>query len=298
MPFLDRVFAGEQLPLDAAARAGQPGEMAQLSDGDTYYELGGPTTGTPVVLVHGFSVPNFLWDPTFRALTQAGFRVLRYDLFGRGFSDRPAISYDKGLYVRQLLELLDFLKMPQVDVVSLSMGGVIAAEFAFRFPKRVRKLSFVDPAGFDLEFPLAFKLLSVPGLGELILGLFNRMGSHTLLETMLADFYRPSDEAIEFFVTRYEAQMKYRGFKRALLSSLRTGMLDEDLNLFRRLAELDKPVQLIWGEEDKIVPYKYSKTFTELVPGTQFHSVSQAGHIPHFERPEIVNPLLIDFLRA
>ena len=49
-------------------------------------------TGCTVVLAHGFSVPYFVYDPTFEFLTQAGFRVLRYDLFGRGFSDRPQVG--------------------------------------------------------------------------------------------------------------------------------------------------------------------------------------------------------------
>ena len=63
----------------------------RLSDGFTHYELGGPPTGHLVVLAAGFSVPYYIWDPTFSALTEAGVRVLRYDYYGRGFSDRPDV---------------------------------------------------------------------------------------------------------------------------------------------------------------------------------------------------------------
>src|SRR5436853_3980596 len=76
------VFADpEKRALDAAARAGMPGQFAQLSDGYTHYELSGPADGNDrvVVLAAGFSVPYYIWDPTFKALTAAGFRVLRYD---------------------------------------------------------------------------------------------------------------------------------------------------------------------------------------------------------------------------
>ena len=60
-----------------------------------------------VVLAAGFSVPYYIWDPTFKALTGAGFRVLRYDYYGRGYSDRPAIPFTDEMYVGQLHQLLD-----------------------------------------------------------------------------------------------------------------------------------------------------------------------------------------------
>ena len=82
-------YLGETEELNDTVRANTPGSFVLLSDGYTHYELGGDENGEPVVLVHGFSVPYFIWDPTFDFLTKSGFRVLRYDLFGRGYSDRP-----------------------------------------------------------------------------------------------------------------------------------------------------------------------------------------------------------------
>src|SRR5215813_9617396 len=92
----------EHLELDAATRGRLPGRFAKLSDGYTHYELGGPAEGRVVVLAAGFSVPYYIWDPTFAALTAGGFRVLRYDYYGRGYSDRPTIPFDDEMYVRQL----------------------------------------------------------------------------------------------------------------------------------------------------------------------------------------------------
>ncbi len=298
MSLLDWLFLGEHLVLDARVRSKLPGQTAWLTDGVTYYESAGPEHGNAVILIHGFSVPNFIWDRNFDALAGAGFRVVRYDLFGRGYSDRPRVAYHKTLFVRQLADLMDALKIDQADLVSLSMGGPIAAEFAYRFPKRVRKLAFIDPAGFDLELPLAVKLLNVPVIGEIMLGFLGLLGTKTILETMLNDFYSPTQEARDYFIPRYQEQMKYHGFKRTVLSSLRQGMLDEDLLPFRRLGESGKLVLLIWGKEDQTVPFKHSETFLQLVPQTEFHPIHQAKHIPQFERPEVVNQLLIDFLKA
>lgn len=100
------------------------------------------------MLVHGFSVPQFIFEPTFTFLTEQGFRVLRYDLYGRGFSDRPDKRYDIDLYVGQLANLLDALEIREpVSLVGLSMGGPITATFTVRFPQRVRKLVLIDPVG-------------------------------------------------------------------------------------------------------------------------------------------------------
>ncbi len=296
MSFFDQILSAEPELAERQARVEPPGQLIRLSDGVTFYELGGPQGGRPVVLVHGFSVPNFIWDPTFAALAAAGFRVLRYDLFGRGLSDRPRTSYDKALYVRQLAELMDAVKFPQANVISVSMGAVVAAEFVYRFPKRVGKLVFVSPAGFDLGLPFSVKLLYVRGLGELLFKGLDLFGSGTILTSMFKDFYNPSQQTLDAFSERYLEQMKFPGFKGAILSSLRTGMLDEDLNLFRRVGETGKPVLLIWGEQDRTVPFHYNEIFRKLVPQAEFHAIPNTGHISHFEASDKVNPLLIDFL--
>ena len=96
-------------------RRATPGQFVRLTDGYTHYEIAGPPAGHVVVLAAGFSVPYYIWDPTFNALAEAGFRVLRYDYYGRGFSDRPDVPYTQAFYVRQLGELLDSLKVSGSD---------------------------------------------------------------------------------------------------------------------------------------------------------------------------------------
>src|SRR5262245_8301926 len=87
----------EKSVLDDAARTNAPGKFVGGPYGLTHYEF------TPVisrdstrivVLVHGFSVPFYIWDSTVVALTKAGKRTLRYDVYGRGLSDRPDAAYD------------------------------------------------------------------------------------------------------------------------------------------------------------------------------------------------------------
>lgn len=283
----------ETLALDKAARAALPGDFVRLSDGFTHYELGGPADAPVIVLVHGFSVPAYIWDPTFEGLTQAGLRVLRYDLFGRGFSDRPRSDYGIELYVRQLRELLGALEIAgPVALIGLSMGGPITATFCARYPERVRNLVLVDPAGGKaLTLSPLLKQVVLPGVGEWLMGWF---GDAALLKSMGSDFYNPRQ--IGDFLERYKVQMRYRGFKRALVGSLRAGMLGDFTATYHRAGALAIPKMLLWGRHDTTVPLAQSQHILDAMPGIEFHIIEQAGHIPHYERPEVVNPLLVEFL--
>src|SRR5512146_2198187 len=115
----DFIYRGETRDLDDAARAAAGGSFIRLLHGCTHYELAGPEDQRPVVLIHGFSVPYFIWDSMFAALVSAGHRVLRYDLLGRGYSDRPRVRYDLELFITQLSELLDRLHIAAAELLGL-----------------------------------------------------------------------------------------------------------------------------------------------------------------------------------
>ena len=86
------------------------GSWVEVSRGNIYIEWFIPDADKEIkgtmVLVHGFSTPSFVWKGLLKQFTSAGFRVLVYDHFGRGFSERPSVPYDKGLYVETLRENL------------------------------------------------------------------------------------------------------------------------------------------------------------------------------------------------
>ncbi|HET6846452.1 MAG TPA: alpha/beta hydrolase [Anaerolineales bacterium] len=278
--------------LDAVARREAPGEFVELSRGYTHFELGGPPTARTVVLIHGFSVPYFIWDPTFRFLTEAGRRVLRYDLFGRGYSDRPDVAYDMALFIQQLEQLLDALGIQQADVIGLSMGGPIAAAFSVADPRRVGRLVLVGPSGARaIHLGFLYRIAVLPGISD---ALFRIAGNDYMLRAVAEDFFDP--ELVRLFRERYRAQMEYRGFRRAILSSVRSGMLGSFAGTYRILDTLKKRILVIWGEHDKTVPYADSHRMRQLLSTAEFVPVRNSGHIPHYERPDFVNPLLIRFL--
>ena len=123
----------------AADRDRVKGDFVEISDGVVHYELSGVPDGPLVVLVHGFSTPYYGWDGVMDRLRKAGLRVLRYDLFGRGWSDRPWTHYNSDFFHRQLVQLLAQLCLEgPLAIVGWSMGAVIGSTYALRNPDRVR----------------------------------------------------------------------------------------------------------------------------------------------------------------
>lgn len=290
MPF--PLFETKSLNDEARKFAG--GSFVTLTDGITHYELSNPEEGQTVVLVHGFSVPYFIFDPTFDFLTQIGFRTLRYDLFGRGFSDRPRLRYNMDLFVCQLHDLLDALRFNlPVNLVGLSMGGPITAAFTARHPERVKSLTLIDPAGARaISLSPMLKAMKLPGLAEAVFGL---AGSESLLKSAAKDFFDP--ELVGLFIERYKVQMQYKGFKRAILSTIRNNMLGSFIEVYQAVGKMDKPVLLVWGRNDTTVPFVHSDDLRAAMPQAEFYVIEDCGHIPHYEKPDEFNPILLEFLK-
>ena len=286
-------FLGETKEMNESSRRQAGGSYIALTEGITQYELGGPAEGTKVVLIPGFSVPYFIFDPTFEFLTKTGFRVLRYNLYGRGFSDRPQARYDIHFFTRQLRELLEALKFSHACLIGLSMGGSISASFVSINRKMVDKWVLIDPAGVrPIVFSRLLKAVNMPGIGDMLLGLF---GTRNMIQSAASDFFEP--RLIEQFQANYLVQMQYKGFKRAILSTVRSGMLGSFYATYEQAGQFQIPTLVFWGRQDTTVPFDHSAELLQVMPHARLKVVEQCGHIPQYEKPSEVNPLLQEFLQ-
>ncbi len=140
----------EPLDMDDRARRQLSGCFVALSDGYTNYDVAGPERGPVVVLVPGISIPRGVFERTIAPLAEAGYRVVTFDLYGRGFSDRPRVRYDAALFNRQIDDLLGALRIEApVHLVGLASGGLQAMLYAEQRPSRVKSLVLIAPDGVD-----------------------------------------------------------------------------------------------------------------------------------------------------
>ena len=287
------LYRGDPGPDIALARHAAEGDFIALRDGIVHYEMAGAATAPTVVLVHGFATPYYVWDPTFDALRWAGFRVIRYDLYGRGYSDRPQVDYDSSLFDRQLTHLLASLKITgKIHLVGLSMGGLVVTTFADRHPELVRSLTLIDTAGFPVPLARASFLVKIPVLGELALWL---AGKPILLSTVPKNFVHP--ENFTEFARKYAEQFNHEGFLRAILSTLRYMPLNDMGDTFRRVGKRALPTLVFWGVEDQVTPVQNAELVLAAMPNAKLMTIQEAGHLCHLEKPDAVSPALIAFLR-
>lgn len=281
----------ETTDIATISRSDAMGEFVQLSDGITHYDLSGPDTARTVVLVHGFSVPMYIWDSTVVALGGAGYRVLRYDLFGRGLSDRPDASYDGTFYARQLRELLDSLRITQpVDLVGLSFGGPVTAHFVTQHRARVRTLTLMDPAT---------QRGSVPGfLGWPIVGhwFWQVTRAPGAADGQPSDFLHP--EGFPDWVSRYRPQMRFRGFGRALRRTVIAGAATDIDSLYDAVGATGVPTLLVWGRQDTTTPISAAGALMPRIPGIEYFPVDSAGHLPALEQSGPVHARMRAFLEG
>nr|MBP8048421.1 alpha/beta hydrolase [Anaerolineales bacterium] len=173
-----------------------------------------------------------------------------------------------------------------------SMGGPITASFIDQNPQVVDKFILIDPAGAKrVTLSLLLEAVKLPIFGELALGLF---GSGSMVKGIASDMFDP--ELVEHFQAQYKIQMQYKGFKYAILSTMRNRMLESFAETYARVGKLKKPTLLIWGKNDTTVPFKNSAEILKAIPHAEFHPIENCGHIPHYEKPEIVNKVLLEFL--
>ena len=185
-------YIGETERLDKVVRGRTPGHFIELTQGQTHYRILGPDDGRLVILVHGIAGPMGIWELLAQALAESGFRVLYYDLFGRGHSDRPVVRYDIDLFTTQLRQLLSKLSsVVPFALVGWSLGGIITASWVAENPAWTGRLILIAPAGVEVSLPLISRVGMVPILGDIIMAAFGR---RIVLQSLMRGLYRDDIE--------------------------------------------------------------------------------------------------------
>lgn len=288
----------ETLVMDDAARAGTDGEYVALSDGIVHYETAGPEGAPTVIFIHGVSMPYFVWDSNFPIVADAGYRAVRYDLYGRGYSDYlRRIRYDADLFDRQLLELVIKLtvKTP-VTLVGFSLGGDIAVIFAERHPELVNGLVLVSPGGFPLMKAgekLFWNFIRLPGVGEYFIRLAGKKMADP--ENQGSDLF---DQALlPGYIERFKGLERYKGTLSAWLSTIRHFPIVGLESSFRAVGDSHKPVLLVWCKEDRAVPFATTEKVKAVTPQAELLAIELAGHASHYEKRDLVNAAILNFLQ-
>jgi pimeloyl-ACP methyl ester carboxylesterase len=232
--------------------------------------------GQPLVILHGASGAQ--WPPFMTELARK-FDVIAPEHPGFGESDTPEwldTVHDLAYFY---LDLFAELKLKDVNLVGLSLGGWIAAELAVRSTARLASLTLAGAAG-----------LHVPGVAQL--DPFLRSD-----EQRLRDFFHDQKKADEVVARALRPDLEDVTLKnRTTVAKLAWQPRGHDPHLPKWLHRIDVPTLLIWGDHDRAFPKEYGLAYQKAIPGAKLVLIPDCGHVPQIEKPDAFVAALEGFL--
>lgn len=278
----------ETRSLTSETRRDAPGQFVRLQDGLVHYRLHGNPSDPLIVFIHGGGITGEeVWSRNTSYFLDNQYRVLTYDLFGRGYSDRTA-TQTTGLLQRQLDNLLDTLQLDSTfHIVALSMGAVVALDYIQRYPERVRKLTLIDPAASG-DFKLN-PALKVPVMSDFLLATY---WCPRAVENQRKEFV--NKQLFNDYAQRLRYFMNFEGYKATNYATW-TNILNQ--NRIPAISEIDPDdLLIIYGADDPYFREGQRKLYYSEMEKVQFAEIQNAGHMPNYEQPEKVNMLIDAFL--
>ena len=246
--------------------------------------------GPPLVFVHGTPFSSYVWHriaPHFFATH----RVHYFDLLGYGRSEQPDADVSLGIQNQLLAQLLDHWNIQRPNVVAHDFGGATALRTHLLDGKDYRSLTLIDPVALTpwgspfvqhvRQHETAFSGLP-DYIQRAIVPTYIRGAIHRdIPDAELAPYVQPwlGDPGQAAFY-RQIAQMDERYTREAepLYPSIRC------------------PVQILWGEVDQWIPIERGRALHQMIPGSQFHPIPNAGHLVQEDAPEAIVAALLRFL--
>ena len=255
--------------------------ILELDDIRLHYRVDGDPDGAPVVFANSLGTDMRLWDPIL-PLLPSGLRIIRYDKRGHGLSTCPDAPYAMGALIRDAEQLLDHLQVTNCVFVGLSIGGMIAQGLAVKRLDLIRAVVLSNTAAKIGNPPMwddRITTVRTGGIEALADAVMERWFSTEFRKTPELELWRN-------MLVRQPDQ-GYMGCSAAISGT----------DFYTTTASLRLPTLGIAGSEDGSTPPDLVRETVDLIPGSDFHLIRRAGHLPCVEQPVEYAQVLTDFLR-
>ncbi len=247
-----------------------------------HYRVDGPDDGKPVVFANSLGTDMRLWDPIMPLLPQ-NLRIIRFDKRGHGLSTCPAAPYSMGALITDIEKLLDFLDVKDCVFVGLSIGGMIAQGLAVKRLDLIRAVVLSNTAA----------KIGNPTMWAERIAAVEKAGIESLADAVMERWFSPafrSSPELELWRNMLVRQPAagYAGCSAAISGS----------DFYTTTSGLRLPCLGIAGSDDGSTPPDLVRETTDLIPGSKFHLIRKAGHLPCVEQPQEYAQVLTDFLQG
>ncbi len=266
-----------------------PADMIEVAGTRLDVRDTGPRDAPAVILLHGFGSSLHTWE-AWSAGLEADHRVIRFDLPGSGLSPPDTTGdYTDDRSMTVLLALMDRLGIAKASIVGNSIGGRIAWTFAAAHPDHVDKLVLVSPDGFASPGFEYGRVPDVPVTVEAMRWVLPK----PLVKMSLAPAYADPKVLTDDLTTRYYDLMRAPGVREAMIARMRQSVRFDPV---ARLQTIQAPTLLLWGEEDRMIPFTNAADYLKAIPHATLAPLPGVGHLPQEEAParslEIVRKFL------
>jgi pimeloyl-ACP methyl ester carboxylesterase len=256
-------------------------------------------SGPALLLIHGIGDSSDTWRPVVEQLAEH-YTVIAPDLLGHGRSEKPRADYSVAGFANGMRDLLTVLEVDRVTVVGHSLGGGVAAQFAYQFPHRCERLVLVGSGGVGRTVSPLLRVAAVPGVEVLmpLLGLppirfASRLGAG-LLRVFDTALGRDAEEILAVFDSLPNTEAR-----QVILRTLRSSIdwSGQVITMLDRayLAE-GVPTLIVWGRRDAIIPLGHGRLIHTVMPGSELEIFDEAGHFPHHTDPPRFVRVLREFI--
>lgn len=258
--------------------------------------------GPPVVLVHGQGENWATWQRVIPALARTR-RVYAIDLPGAGDSGRQGrIAEPTSFYSDLLAGFLDQLGLADVALVGNSHGGLVSLRLALAGGGRVARLCLVDSAALGRETNPLLIALSLPVVGELASAWCSTHWGAAQFTWMLAQvsFSQPHRIPTAWYENVARLARTPGHLREGVIAAVRShlGAAGQREILLEELPRLDMPTLLVWGAEDRVVPWRHGADAVGRLKHGKLVVIPDCGHLPQVEQPEAFVAALLAFLDA
>jgi 3-oxoadipate enol-lactonase len=259
--------------------------VATVNDIELNYLLEGDGEET-IVLVNGLADDHQTWVLQMEDFLAEGYRVLRFDNRGIGATSKPAGPYSSRMLADDAKALVDSLGITDFHLMGVSMGGMIAQEYALAYPADLRSVTFA--CTYAAPGPFCSRMFSMWADMVPVLGVPFVMRDVTLWAFTLPFFEQRIAELEEF-----ETAMRYMDQPvHAYLAQLAVIQAHDTTS---RLGEITTPSLVLAGEEDILIPVALSRRIHEGIPGSEW-ATTKGGHGCIWEHPAEFNRTYLDFV--
>lgn len=258
-----------------------------------YIEVG---RGEPVVLLHGLGGSATDWRSNVQALAEGGYRVLALDMLGAGLSDKPRrADYSVGGAAGFVRAFLDAVPAWPATLVGNSFGGAVALWVAEEEPRKVGRLVLISPISYRQPVPGGFRLATIPWLPDLLVPFCPvRPLIQRTLSRCVVDPRAITPEVVDAYVS----ELTMPGRRQVTLAIVRALVATDGRRFEEALRDVRAPTLLIWGRHDHAVPLAYGERLRREMGNARLLVLPETGHIPHQERPDLVNAAILEFLAS